>query len=143
MAIEPFPPGVTLLVIEDDDTVMQLISRVAEKMGAQEVITAKNGGQGLLSACLKRPTLVVCDLNMSPVDGLSFLAGLRNARDAEISSIPVIIFTADTDTTGEVKASKLGVDGYYRKPFTPTGLSEALAKAARHRMMAMARQTSG
>ncbi len=135
---EQFSGPVTLLVIDDDETVLGLLSHLAKQMGATEVLLAKDGGQGLLIACEKKPTLVVCDLGMYPVDGISFLAGLRHARDKEVASIPVVMFTAEGDTDSEVKTSRLGTAGYFKKPFNPKGLAVRLYAIAESRLKELA-----
>ena len=132
--IEQFSAPVTLLVIDDDVTTLDLLTRLAEKMGAVEIMTAKDGGSGLLIACDKKPTLVVCDLGMYPVDGFSFLAGLRNSRDPVVASIPVVMFTAEGDTASEIRANKLGSTAYFKKPFNPRGLADRLYAIAEGRL---------
>ena len=136
--IEPFSAPVTILIVDDDTTTLDLLSRLAEKMGAAEILTARNGGVGLLIACEKKPTLVVCDLGMYPVDGFSFLAGLRNASDPLVATIPVIMFTAEGDAASEVKTSKLGSSAYFKKPFNPKGLADRLYAIAEGRLTELA-----
>ena len=132
--METFPENVSVLIIDDEDTVSGLIAKVVERMGAANVMIAKDGGDGLIIACREIPTLIICDISMSPVDGLSLLAGIRFSRNKTVSTIPVVMFTGLGDAAAESRATKLGVDGYYRKPFSPAGLSRVLAKAAKKRV---------
>lgn len=117
---------IRVLVIEDEDTTRSLLVRMLKAMGAAEVTEAANGSDGLRLACEHKPTLAICDVHMSPVDGLSFLGGVRAALDPKISSMPVVMFTAARDVAAVEKAKNLGVQGYLPKPFNPKGFSTFL-----------------
>ncbi len=133
--IEKLPAGeVTALVIEDNEETRSLLVRILNVMGAAEVFEASEGGEGLRVASEKVPTLVVCDMEMEPIDGLSFLAGLRHSQNKQIASIPVIMFTATKDETVVQKVNALGVDGYLVKPFNPKGFSAHVLQVAIKRL---------
>jgi DNA-binding response OmpR family regulator len=136
--LKQFPGQVTILLVDDDENVLALLTQLTSKMGVAEVLTAKNGGAGLIVACEKKPTLIVCDLMMHPVDGLSFLGGLRNAMDDVVASIPVMMFTAEGDAGSEAKSNRLGTAGFFKKPFNPTGLAERLCAVAEKRLKELA-----
>lgn len=128
--LEQFSNSTTVLLIDDDDTILTLLSHLAKQMGAAEIYTAKDGADGLKLACNKIPTLVICDLAMLPVDGVSFLGGLRNSLNEVVSTIPVMMFTGEGTIDSEVKTTKLGISGFYKKPFNPHGLSQKLKAIA-------------
>lgn len=111
------------LVVEDDPTTRLLLTRLLSAMGAKEVITAKDGGEGLRVAFERRPGIVICDVEMSPVDGLAFLGGLRASITPEVAAIPVVMFTANTLGDALQRAKDLGVSGYMVKPFNPKGFA--------------------
>lgn len=119
----------TALVVEDDDTTRTLLAKLLANMGAGEVLTARDGAEGLRLICQKRPDLVVCDLEMEPVDGLSLLGGVRAAMDPILSMTPVFIFTANKHAAALAKAKALKAAGYLIKPFNPKGFSAYLAEA--------------
>ncbi len=128
--VEKFINLTTILLIDDDDTILTILLHLAKQMGAAEIYTAKNGADGLKLACEKIPTLVICDLSMSPVDGVSFLGGLRNSLNEIVSTIPVMMFTGEGTIDSEVKTTKLGISGFYKKPFNPRGMSQKLKAIA-------------
>ena len=102
-------------------------------MGAAEVIAASNGGDALRLACEAPPTIAICDIEMRPVDGLSFLGGVRASLNPEVSAVPVVMFTAHKDSVAMEKAKILGVQGYLIKPFTPKGFATYMCDlVARH-----------
>lgn len=129
---------ITVLVIEDDETTRELLSRLASNMGAKAVYAASNGAEGLRIACEKRPTICICDLEMEPVDGLAFVGGLRASIHKEVNEIPVVIFTAAKESVHVKKAKALEVVGWLVKPFNPKALATFLCDAVKSRGSAAA-----
>lgn len=124
---------VRVLVVEDEETTRSLLCRLLAAMGAAEVIAASNGGDALRLACEAPPTIAICDIEMRPVDGLSFLGGVRASLNPEVSAVPVVMFTAHKDSVAMEKAKILGVQGYLIKPFTPKGFATYMCDlVARH-----------
>lgn len=115
--------GITVLVVEDDDTTRSLLVRMLKTMGAAQVYEASHGGDGLRLAWEMKPTIAVCDIDMAPVDGLSFLGGVRAALEPKVSALPVVMFTATKDSAAMEKVRTLGVQGYLLKPFNPKGFA--------------------
>jgi hypothetical protein len=77
-----------ILVIDDDATARQLLSRVLEEQGYQ-VITAESGEQGIALAKSEKPALITCDILMPNVDGWEVLQCLKD--DPDTASIPVVM----------------------------------------------------
>lgn len=117
---------ITVLVVEDDASTRSLLARMLKTMGAAQIHEATNGGDGLRLACEHKPHIAICDVNMEPVDGLSFLGGVRAALDPKVSSLPVVMFTAAKDSAALEKARALGVQGYLLKPFNPKGFATTM-----------------
>ncbi|MGE4281302.1 MAG: response regulator [Magnetospirillum sp.] len=117
---------VSVLVIEDDASTRSLLVRMLKTMGAAQVHEAANGSDGLRLACENKPHVAICDVNMEPVDGLSFLGGVRAALNPKVSALPVIMFTAAKDSAAMEKARALGVQGYLLKPFNPKGFASTM-----------------
>lgn len=84
--------------------------------GRYRVVEAADGQEALHLVRRSLPDLVISDLMMPVMDGLSLLADLRS--DAETDFIPVIILTAKATEEDLVKAIKLGADAYVTKPFS-------------------------
>lgn len=117
---------VTILVVEDDQTTRSLIMRMLKTMGAAQVFEAEHGADGLRLAWEHQPTIAICDVNMAPVDGLSFLGGVRAALNPKVSALPVVMFTGAKDSAALEKARALGVQGYLLKPFNPKGFASTM-----------------
>jgi two-component system, sensor histidine kinase and response regulator len=99
-----------ILVIDDDPSVRDIMSRFLTKLGFA-VVTAKNGAEGIRLARKVRPRLITLDVMMPQVDGWEVLKTLK--ADPELVSIPVIMITI---VDGKPTATELGASDYLMKP---------------------------
>jgi two-component system, OmpR family, KDP operon response regulator KdpE len=108
-----------ILCVEDDPQMRTFLLAQFKARGfnAQAV---RDGAQAIDMAALFQPELVLLDLSLPTLDGLSFLRRLR-----EWSSAPVIILSAHDEEPVKIKALDLGADDYLTKPFS---LNELLAR---------------
>lgn len=113
-----------ILTVDDSKTV-RIIIRNAFKRFDCEVIEAGHGVEGLEKAKLK-PDVILLDITMPVMDGLQMLAKLH--ADPELSSIPVIMLTAEGQTTSAQQAIALGSRNYLVKPFTNDLLIQEVKK---------------
>ena len=103
-----------VLVVDDDDAVRDLLAAVLVDVG-YDVRTAPNGRDALASAQRERPDVVVMDVNMPVLDGLSACRRLRD--DARTASLPVLIISSQP--VGEQRLAECRADRFLRKPFDP------------------------
>jgi len=109
-----------ILVIEDEVQLARSINRALERVGHDS--SAQNDGVRGLEAALGQPhDLIVLDLNLPRLDGLSVLAGLRKAS----CTARVLILTARGEVEHRVRGLKAGADDYLAKPFS---LEELIAR---------------
>src|SRR6056297_2687426 len=101
-----------VLIVEDDVDLRDALSETLTLSGL-DVVTAGDGAQGLAQLRDERPRLVVSDIQMSPMDGMSFLRGVR----ALGGDTPVILMTAYATVQQTVEAMKMGAVDYLVKPF--------------------------
>lgn len=114
-----------ILYVEDDEDIRQLMQRLLGRV-AGEVIVAQNGRQGLEFYKQFNPDLVVSDVQMPEMDGLSMASAIKAInRDT-----PVILTTALNETEYLLQAIEIGIDGYVLKPIRNNLLLEALNKGA-------------
>jgi CheY-like chemotaxis protein len=111
--------GGTVLVVEDDLDIREVMRMVLEASGYQ-VLEAGDGAEALVVARAHRPRLILLDLMMPGMDGFQFRES--QLRDPAIAAIPVVIVSGG----GAVpeKAAELGAAGYLVKP---TDLQRLLA----------------
>lgn len=110
-----------VLVVEDDDSIREIVSRVLEDEG-YIIEVAENGLRGLEQFYLKLPDLIVLDVKMPEMDGWEMLERLR-----VISGCPVIMLTVFGSTDDIIKGLELGADDYLVKPF---GVQELIARVS-------------
>lgn len=111
--------GVTVLVVDDEDTLRGFVRRNLEIRG-YKVLTASNGLEAMALFSTSPVDLVILDLMMPHLDGLETTRRIR--KD---SHVPIIILTALGEEADKVRAFDLGADDYLTKPF---GVGELLGR---------------
>ncbi len=114
-------PAVTVLVVDDDPVIVQLL-RVNFELEGYKVVTAANGEEALAAVKKKRPDIVVSDIMMPKMDGLQFVKELQ--ADAELAGLPVILLSAKAQSADVTRGIELGAADYVTKPFDPLELIE-------------------
>ena len=109
----------SILIVEDDNNIADLLRLYLEKEGYQATIAA-DGTQGIDLYRKLRPDLVLLDVMIPGVDGWGVLRAIR-----QDSQTPVIMLTAKGETTDKVSGLKQGADDYITKPFE---MKEVLAR---------------
>src|SRR6478609_4319613 len=112
-----------ILVIEDNKEVRENIAEILE-LSNYEVITAKDGKQGVELALNELPDLIVCDIMMPVLDGYGVLHLLN--KHIETYGIPFIFLTAKSEKTDLRKGMEMGADDYLTKPFDGIELLNAI-----------------
>ena len=109
----------TILIVEDDDTVREALSAGLESEG-YEVFLSDNGLDGLKQAKEEGPDVILLDLMLPEMDGLSVCRALRRN-----SNVPIIMLTARGTEMDKIVGLETGADDYVVKPFS---LGELLAR---------------
>jgi signal transduction histidine kinase/ActR/RegA family two-component response regulator len=122
VAKEPAAHAETILVIDDDPAVRDLMSRYLIKSGFHAV-TAADGEEGLKLAKKIRPRVITLDVVMPGMDGWGILRRLK--ADPELADIPVIMVTI---VDNEVRGLNLGASSYLVKPVDRDLLAELIQK---------------
>jgi two-component system alkaline phosphatase synthesis response regulator PhoP len=112
-------PG-TIAIIEDEDNIVELVKYNLDREGYR-TISAGTGRKGLELVQQELPDLVILDLMLPELDGLSVCKQLR--ADAQTKSIPIIILTAKSEEADRVLGLEMGADDYVTKPFSPRELA--------------------
>ncbi|GAB4214304.1 MAG: response regulator transcription factor [Synechococcales cyanobacterium] len=103
-----------VLVVDDDPCILDLV-RINLELAGYEVIKAIDGVKGQAMAMQVVPDLIVLDLMLPQVDGLTVCQRLR--RDERTADIPVLMLTALGQTQDKVEGFNAGADDYLTKPF--------------------------
>lgn len=115
----------TVLVIDDDANVRDLMERFLTRQG-YNAITAANAAEGIELAKENRPDVITLDVMMPEKDGWSVLGDLKN--DPELADIPVIMLTMVED---KELGLALGAADYLSKPVDPARLAQSINKHLR------------
>ena len=109
--------GSKVLIVEDDAHVVRLLRLYLEQDG-HEVLSVGNGIDGLRLAREAQPDLVVLDLMLPKLNGMSVCRMLR-----EESDVPIVMLTARADEPHRLEGLDMGADDYVTKPFSPRELA--------------------
>ena len=108
-----------ILIIEDEVDIAELISFNLQR-NQFDTILAHNGLEGLDKAMSIEPDLIILDLMLPGMDGISVNKELKS--DPRTRNIPVIMLTAKTQTDDRITGLETGADDYITKPFSPKEL---------------------
>ncbi len=112
-----------ILLIEDNEDVRENTEEIL-KLAQYNVISAKNGKEGVELALKEKPDLIICDIMMPILDGHGVLHLL--SKNEETSSIPFIFVTAKAERSDFRKGMEMGADDYITKPFDDIELLNAI-----------------
>jgi DNA-binding response OmpR family regulator len=107
------------LVVEDDPDIVELVTHYLAKEGFT-VDSVGDGREALHRARATPFDLLILDLQLPGLDGLSLLAQLR--RESGARDVPVVVLTARGDETDRIVGLEMGADDYVVKPFSPKEL---------------------
>jgi two-component system response regulator ResD len=108
----------TVLVVDDEPTIAEVVSRYLQRAGYRTVIAA-DGQEALAAAGERWPDLVVLDLMLPQIDGLEVM---RRLREHDRGRVPIILLTAKGEESDRIVGLRLGADDYVVKPFSPAEL---------------------
>ena len=116
----------TVLVIDDEIQIRRLLRLTLEANG-YKVLEASCSQDGLVEAATRHPDIVILDLGLPDMDGVSVLKRLR-----EWSRVPVVVLSVRDRDEDKVEALDGGADDYVSKPFSTPELLVRLRVALRH-----------
>ncbi|WP_447975288.1 sigma-54-dependent transcriptional regulator [Nitrospira sp. Kam-Ns4a] len=120
--------GPRILVVDDDAETLSLLTEIIDKEGYQ-VSSAEGGGAALVLAAREQPDVVITDLNMPGMDGLTLLAELRQ----RLPDTLVILLTAYGSLKTAVDGIKAGAFDYISKPFIVDEIRLVVRRALEHK----------
>lgn len=104
----------SILLIDDEKEILDLLETVLQKEGFKNIFKAENGHQGI-SICKKmKPDIIILDIMLPDFDGFEVCRQLR-----EFSLAPVLFLSARTDDLDKLLGLGIGGDDYITKPFSP------------------------
>src|ERR687884_1898481 len=130
-----------ILIVEDDPAVRDVVEHALSREG-METETASDGEKALESLRAAKPfDLVVLDVMLPGMDGISVCQELRNG-DSPSTDAPVVMLTAREDETSVVVGLEVGADDYVTKPFRPRELVSRVRAHLRRQQQLAARSAA-
>ncbi len=105
------------ILMVDDDRDLQTVLRLELEAAHYQVLSSYNGAEGLKMALSDEPDLVILDINMPGLDGLSVCRELRGK-----SSVPILMLSSLGEDYDKIVGLEVGADDYLAKPFNPREL---------------------
>ena len=114
----------TILVVDDEPQIRALLKNMLERENFN-VIEAESGEEGIKSVQEENPDLVLLDINMGGMSGLTAFSHIRDLK----GDLPILFLTANNRPNDVIKALNLGANDYITKPFV---LGEVVARIKGH-----------
>jgi len=112
--------GLKILVVDDNPTILGLITRSLGKYG--ELITATDGADALMKAIEQKPDLIISDYSMPVMDGHALFEKLRARKETQ--GIPFVFLASQKEIDEHLRMVVDGVEEYFVKPFFVQELAE-------------------
>lgn len=115
-----------ILYADDEPDIQSVVKLALEVLGGYEVLLCGNGAEALAQVSCFNPNLILLDVMMPSMDGLTTLQWLQG--DARTASIPVIFLTAKAQAHEIKRYQALGALSVITKPFDPMTIAAAIQK---------------
>lgn len=113
-----------LLIVDDSTMLRDMLSYALNEGGYSNVVEAVDGMDGLEKAKATQFDLVITDVNMPNMDGLSLVTELRKLN--QYSQTPILVLTTERSDEMKMKGKAAGATGWIVKPFVPDQLLKAV-----------------
>ncbi len=116
-----------ILIVDDSSTMRKIIARSLRQAGFEinEILEAENGQAGLEKLGAVAVGMILTDINMPVMDGLTFIDNLR--ANPQWQKVPIIVITTEGAESMTKEAIKKGANNLVKKPFTPEQIKEKLS----------------
>lgn len=124
-------PG-KILVVDDDPDILDAVTMILESRG-YDVVTARDGVEGLATLKAENPDLMILDLLMPKMDGFAVCKELQDPRWSKFKDIPILVLTSVREEASRRRYEletglELDVADYVEKPMSPDVLLERVGR---------------
>lgn len=116
-----------ILTVDDSPTMRKMLAFTLQNAG-YEVLQAENGQEGLDVLGENAVDVIITDINMPVMDGITFIEKLR--EDKTRAATPVLILTTESSDDMKAKGRAVGATGWIVKPFDPAKLVEVVRRVS-------------
>jgi two-component system, chemotaxis family, chemotaxis protein CheY len=118
----------TILIVDDSESIREVVSFTLENEG-YNVLIAVDGTDALRFLNGQNIDLIITDLHMPEMDGITLIKEVRQMPDYQ--RIPILFLTTESQAAKKMEAKDAGATGWIIKPFVPAKLIAALSKVLR------------
>ena len=115
----------TIMVVDDSLSIRQVVS-IALKQAGYDVIEGVDGVDALAKLTGQKVNLIISDVNMPNMDGITFLKALKSKPEHKFT--PVVMLTTESQEAKKKEGQSAGARAWIVKPFQPTQLLTAVEK---------------
>jgi two-component system cell cycle response regulator len=114
-----------ILTVDDSRTIRMIVTRAFRAYDCT-ICEGSNGEEGLAIAAKEKPDLIILDVTMPVMDGVTMLGKLK--EDPALKATPVIMLTAESGRDNILQIARIGVRDYLVKPFKEDQLVEKVGR---------------
>jgi two-component system chemotaxis response regulator CheY len=114
------------ILLVDDSAAVRTVASIALREAGYEVIDAVNGSEALKKLGTERVNLIISDVNMPVMDGITFLKEVKKHPTSKFT--PVIMLTTEAGEDKKQEGRAAGAKAWIIKPFEPRALLDAVSK---------------
>ncbi len=118
-----------VLIIDDNEHTVQLLSRMLHGFGIHSISSAKDGSTAFPLLKVKKFDLIICDWAMKPINGITFARRVRRDPKSPCPFVPIIMLTGHTDVERVIEARDAGINDFLAKPIAPATLLQRMISA--------------
>ena len=111
-----------VLVVDDNQNMRRLVTNILDGVGIKNVQTCSTAMEAFAELISFPADLIICDWNMAPVDGVTFIRMVRTSGDSPNKSVPIIMLTGYPDRDLVIEARDAGANAFLVKPVSPKSL---------------------
>jgi two-component system chemotaxis response regulator CheY len=115
----------TVMIVDDSAGIRQIVGYTLRTAG-YDVMEAVDGADALARLAGQKVHLVICDVNMPNMDGISFVKEIKKSADHKF--VPIIMLTTESQERKKLEGQAAGAKAWVVKPFQPEQLLNAVAK---------------
>ncbi len=121
-----------ILVVDDNKNMQRLLDTILSALGVRMIECVYTGDEAMEELRRFEADLVICDWNMSPMDGLAFCKALRCGPNSPNPYVPIIMLTGHAETELVLKSRDAGINHFLAKPVSVKALSDRIVSLIDH-----------
>lgn len=115
----------TIMIIDDSATLREVVNMTLTKAG-YEVLQANDGADAIAKLTGQKVHLIICDVNMPNMDGITFLKEIKQNQTYKFT--PIIMLTTESQDAKKMEGKAAGAKAWIVKPFKPDQMLSAVEK---------------